>query len=224
MREINSNPKLESTIAASKKPVLGRKGGQVSESSEASPASVKRVGFENHVKWAFDLPPEDTNRTKIAFVVTTSEHPDQIILWMSYHRAIGVSKFYLFTEGIANSAESIEQLSKEPGVDVIPRDANLTEAQSRSRTWNETWLSAFFNKPCNHELFVKQSLNMESTSTASKIQYDLRFLVYFVCDQRKCACGALQLEFNLLGRIRLLGSCILTQMSSYIQQGLLVFL
>ena len=180
MRDIDSNPKLQSTIAASKKPVLGRKGGLVSGSSEKSPASVKRVGFENNVKWALELPPEDTNRTKIAFVVTTSEHPDQIILWMSYHRAIGVSKFYLFTEGMANSEESIEQLSKEPGVDVIPRDANLTEAQSRSRTWNETWLSAFFNKPCNHELFVKQSLNMESTSTTYRRSFDYRLLVSFV--------------------------------------------
>ncbi|CAN1124726.1 Glycosyltransferase-like At3g57200 [Linum perenne] len=30
-----------------------------------------------------------------------------------------------------------------------------------SRVWNETWLSSFFYKPCNHELFVKQTLNME---------------------------------------------------------------
>ena len=30
-----------------------------------------------------------------------------------------------------------------------------------SRIWNETWLSSFFYKPCNYELFVKQSLNME---------------------------------------------------------------
>ncbi|RWW23780.1 hypothetical protein BHE74_00014777 [Ensete ventricosum] len=30
-----------------------------------------------------------------------------------------------------------------------------------SRVWNETWLSGFFYKPCNYELFVKQSLNME---------------------------------------------------------------
>ncbi|KAF9664638.1 hypothetical protein SADUNF_Sadunf16G0039100 [Salix dunnii] len=30
-----------------------------------------------------------------------------------------------------------------------------------NRIWNETWLSSFFYKPCNYELFVKQSLNME---------------------------------------------------------------
>lgn len=120
------------------------------------------VGFENGVDW---LPPTadqlHSNNTKIAFMVTTAEHPDQIILWMSYHRAIGVSFFYLFTEGIANTPESIDRLSVEPGVSVIPRDKNLTDAHAKSHAWQESWLSAFFNKPCNHELFVKQSLNME---------------------------------------------------------------
>ena len=120
------------------------------------------IGFENGVEW---LPPVtdqmQSNRTKIAFMVTTAEHPDQIILWMSYHRAIGVRFFYLFTEGVANSPESIERLSAEPGVSVIPRDKNLTDAHARSHAWEEQWLTPFFNKPCNHELFVKQSLNME---------------------------------------------------------------
>ncbi|WMV59147.1 hypothetical protein MTR67_052532, partial [Solanum verrucosum] len=27
--------------------------------------------------------------------------------------------------------------------------------------WNETWLAGFFFQPCNHELFVKHTLNME---------------------------------------------------------------
>ena len=121
-----------------------------------------RNGFENGVEW---LPPTadslHANQTKVAFMVTTAEHPDQIILWMSYHRAIGVSFFYLFTEGVANTPESIERLTAEPGVSIIPRDKNLTDAHAKSHAWQETWLSAFFNKPCNHELFVKQSLNME---------------------------------------------------------------
>ncbi|KAL5056761.1 hypothetical protein RYX36_028365 [Vicia faba] len=30
-----------------------------------------------------------------------------------------------------------------------------------SRIWNESWLTLFFYKPCNYELFVKQFLNME---------------------------------------------------------------
>lgn len=112
------------------------------------------------MEWALESD-ATANKTKIAIVVTTSEHPDHIILWMAYHRAIGVSLFYVFTEGIAGSEESIELLSNEPGVSVVPRDDNLTAIQSKSRAWSENWLAAFFNKPCNHELFVKQSLNME---------------------------------------------------------------
>ena len=48
-----------------------------------------------------------------------------------------------------------------PGVTVVPRDDALKYRHAHSRIWNETWLAAFFHKPCNHELFVLQSLNME---------------------------------------------------------------
>jgi hypothetical protein len=51
-----------------------------------------------------------------------------------------------------------------PGVTVVPRDEKLKNRHAQSRIWNETWLAAFFHKPCNHELFVLQSLNMEGGS------------------------------------------------------------
>jgi hypothetical protein len=38
-----------------------------------------------------------------------------------------------------------------------------------SRIWNETWLSGFFYKPCNYELFVKQSLNMEMAIVMARV-------------------------------------------------------
>ena len=44
---------------------------------------------------------------------------------------------------------------------VVLRDAELKQRHEASRIWKESWLSAFFHKPCNHELFVLQSLNME---------------------------------------------------------------
>ncbi|KAF9679589.1 hypothetical protein SADUNF_Sadunf06G0030500 [Salix dunnii] len=47
------------------------------------------------------------------------------------------------------------------GVKVIYRSKELEEQQDKSWIWNETWLSSFFYKPYNYELFVKQSLNME---------------------------------------------------------------
>ena len=54
-----------------------------------------------------------------------------------------------------------------PGVTVIPRDDDLKFRHAHSRIWNETWLAAFFHKPCNHELFVLQSLNMEGAPQIS---------------------------------------------------------
>jgi hypothetical protein len=110
---------------------------------------------------AWNWPEPASSGPKIAFTVTTAESVDQIRLWLAYHRAIGVSLFYLFVEGQAGTLEAQAALRKEHGVTVIPNDSVLQERHSKSRIWNENWLSAFFNKPCNHELFVKQSLNME---------------------------------------------------------------
>ena len=98
---------------------------------------------------------------QLAFVAMTSESYNQIHLWIQYHQAIGVEIFYLFVDGQAASPEVQKQLAALPGVQVIPRDEKLVERQANSRVWNETWLAAFFHKPCNHELFVRQSLNME---------------------------------------------------------------
>eukprot|EP00891_Asterochloris_glomerata_P002881 jgi/Astpho2/2881/Aster-01035 len=103
----------------------------------------------------------DPSGPKLAFVAMTSESYNQIHLWIQYHQAIGVEIFYLFVDGQAASPEVQKQLAALPGVQVIPRDEKLVERQANSRVWNETWLAAFFHKPCNHELFVRQSLNME---------------------------------------------------------------
>ena len=152
IRRIDQTPRLEKeTSHRHRKDMHGRKD---------KLNSNMLIGF-NGVDW--NMPNQGISGVKISFIVTTSEHPDQIVLWMSYHRALGVSLFYLFTEGAAGTDEARKQLEKEPGVRIIPRDDKLAATHAKSRAWNETWLSAFFNKPCNHELFVKQSLNMEST-------------------------------------------------------------
>ncbi|KAM5552005.1 hypothetical protein ABKV19_026735 [Rosa sericea] len=83
----------------------------------------------------------------------------QALLYL--HKVIGVSAFFLFVEGKAASPEVSKVLESIPGVKLIYRTKELEEQQARSRIWNETWLSSFFYKPCNYELFVKQSLNME---------------------------------------------------------------
>ena len=61
-----------------------------------------------------------------------------------------------------------QQLNQLPGVKAIPRDDALKKQHAESRIWNETWLAAFFHKPCNHELFVRQSLNMEGGPASCK--------------------------------------------------------
>ncbi|VFQ91153.1 unnamed protein product [Cuscuta campestris] len=67
----------------------------------------------------------------------------------------------MFVEGKAASPHMSKVLESIPGVSVIYRTRELEARQEKSRIWNETWLSNFFFKPCNYELFVKQSLNME---------------------------------------------------------------
>ena len=63
---------------------------------------------------------------------------------------------------IRHHAMQVQQkLGQLPGVVAVPRDDALKKQHAESRIWNETWLAAFFHKPCNHELFVRQSLNME---------------------------------------------------------------
>jgi len=49
-----------------------------------------------------------------------------------------------------------------------------------SRIWNETWLASFFYKPCNYELFVKQSLNMEMAIVMARVWVVISFIVLII--------------------------------------------
>ncbi|KAL4370626.1 hypothetical protein HN51_015156 [Arachis hypogaea] len=100
-------------------------------------------------------------RPKICITTSTSAGLEQTLPWIFYHKVIGVSSFLLFVEGKAASPNVSRVLESIPGVKVIYRTRELEEQQTKSRIWNETWLASFFYKPCNYELFVKQSLNME---------------------------------------------------------------
>ncbi|RYR01447.1 hypothetical protein Ahy_B06g080315 [Arachis hypogaea] len=97
----------------------------------------------------------------ICITTSTSAGLEQTLPWIFYHKVIGVSSFLLFVEGKAASPNVSRVLESIPGVKVIYRTRELEEQQAKSRIWNETWLASFFYKPCNYELFVKQSLNME---------------------------------------------------------------
>ncbi|KAI4323487.1 hypothetical protein L6164_023086 [Bauhinia variegata] len=134
----------------------------ISHSSSSNCINLGRSSapsFPYYNNWKFDY---DTNlKPKICITTSTSAGLDQILPWMFYHKVLGVTNFFLFVEGKAASPEVSKVLESISGVKVIYRTKELEEQQAKSRIWNETWLAGFFYKPCNYELFVKQSLNME---------------------------------------------------------------
>ncbi|TVU23050.1 hypothetical protein EJB05_32780 [Eragrostis curvula] len=140
----------------------------VSSSSSSSAAadcaeilgrSASSHGISLYRGWSFDSDAAIT--PKICITGSTSAGLHQILPWLYYHKVIGVSHFILFVEGEASKPAVTSVLESIRGVKIIYRTQELKEKQDRSRIWNETWLAGFFYKPCNYELFVKQSLNME---------------------------------------------------------------
>nr|ACG42913.1 KOB1 [Zea mays] len=116
-------------------------------------------GISLYRGWSFDS--ESAITPKICITGSTSASLHQILPWLYYHKVIGVSHFFLFVEGEAAKPAVTSVLESIRGVKIIYRTKELKEKQEKSRIWNETWLAGFFYKPCNYELFVKQSLNME---------------------------------------------------------------
>lgn len=109
--------------------------------------------------WKFSF--DSRMKPKICVTTSTCAGLEQTLPWIFYHKVIGVSAFYIFVEGKAASPRVSKVLESILGVKVIYRTSKLEEQQARSRIWNETWLARYFYKPCNYELFVKQSFNME---------------------------------------------------------------
>jgi hypothetical protein len=154
-RRHDALPRLEAELARAG-------GGALRRADLASQALGGAGALGGAAGWAWPDAAGAAAEQRIAFTVTTAEAPPQISLWLAYHRALGVSAFYLFVEGQAATPAAVAALRAERGVRVVERDAALLARHNASRIWGETWLSAFFNKPCNHELFVTQSLNMEA--------------------------------------------------------------
>ncbi|KAL4178653.1 hypothetical protein AMTRI_Chr13g83360 [Amborella trichopoda] len=130
-----------------------------SSSSSSSGDCHNKLDFPYYHDWGFKFASDA--HPKICITTSTSAGLDQILPWIFYHKVIGVTSFFLFVEGKAASSNVSAVLESLPGVKVVYRTKELEEKQAKSRIWNETWLSSFFYKPCNYELFVKQSLNME---------------------------------------------------------------
>ncbi|KAM7530033.1 hypothetical protein LguiB_033443 [Lonicera macranthoides] len=123
-------------------------------------ARTNSVSFPYFRDWNFSLDHSDL-KPKICITTSTSAGLEQVLPWILYHKVIGITTFFLFVEGKAASPSVSKVLESITGVKVIYRTRELEEQQAKSRIWNETWLGNFFYKPCNYELFVKQSLNME---------------------------------------------------------------
>ncbi|KAG5552526.1 hypothetical protein RHGRI_010566 [Rhododendron griersonianum] len=139
--------------------------GTVPSSAAAASDCVDLLGrsrsasFPYYRDWKFSYGSD--LRPKLCITTSTSAGLEQTLPWLFYHKVIGVTNFFLFVEGKAATPGVSKVLESIPGVKVIYRTKELEEQQARSRIWNETWLASFFYKPCNYELFVKQSLNME---------------------------------------------------------------
>ncbi|GMH39434.1 hypothetical protein BSKO_07332 [Bryopsis sp. KO-2023] len=96
--------------------------------------------------------PKEKHGPKIAFASTTAAPADMIKVWMRYHRSLGVSLFYLFTNGQVNHPSAKQDFERFESVKVFPNDEKMKHKRAHSRAWNETWLASFFNKPCNHNV------------------------------------------------------------------------
>ncbi|KAM7509053.1 hypothetical protein LguiA_019506 [Lonicera macranthoides] len=151
--------------------------------------------FPYYRDWKFNF--DSDLKPKICVTTSTSAGLEQILPWMFYHKVIGVTTFFLFVEGKAATPTVSKVLESIPGVRVIYRTKELEEQQARSRIWNETWLSSFFYKPCNYELFVKQSLNMEMAIVTAR-NMGMDWIIHLDTDELLHPAGAREYSLRQL--------------------------
>ncbi|KAG2550147.1 hypothetical protein PVAP13_9KG237200 [Panicum virgatum] len=134
---------------------------------------------------------------KVCVQTSTSAGLEQILPWLFYHKVVGVAQFLLFVEGRAAKPNVAGVLESIPGVKVVYRTKDLEEQQASSRIWNETWLSGFFYKPCNYELFVKQSLNMEMAIVMAR-DHGMDWIIHLDTDELLYPGGAAEYSVRRL--------------------------
>ncbi|KAL4587466.1 hypothetical protein LXL04_000337 [Taraxacum kok-saghyz] len=140
----------------------------------------RSIAFPYFRDWKFNY--ESDLKPKICITSSTSAGLEQILPWIFYHKVIGVTNFFLFVEGKSASPGVSKVLESIPNVKLIHRTKELEEEQAKSRIWNETWLSSFFYKPCNYELFVKQALNMEMAISMAR-EADMDWILHLDTDE-----------------------------------------
>ncbi|XP_002969708.2 glycosyltransferase-like KOBITO 1 [Selaginella moellendorffii] len=155
--------------------------------------------FIHHPGWKYAIP--ENGKPKICVTTSTAGGLEQILPWLYYHRVIGVTNFLLFVEGKAATQNVTAVLESIPGVRVVYRTKELEEQQARSRIWNETWLSSFFFRPCNYELFVRQSLNMEMAIVMAR-EAEMDWIIHLDTDELLYPAGSPEYSLRkLLGDV-----------------------
>ncbi|XP_078153268.1 glycosyltransferase-like KOBITO 1 isoform X1 [Carex rostrata] len=154
-----------------------------------------KPSFPYYRGWKFGFEPDP--KPKICITTSTSAGLEQILPWLFYHKVMGVVQFFLFVEGKAAKPQVSAILESIPGVKVIYRTRDLEEKQARSRIWNETWLAGFFYKPCNYELFVKQSLNMEMAIVMAR-EAGMEWIIHLDTDELLHPSGAAEYSLRRL--------------------------
>ncbi|KAH9288442.1 hypothetical protein KI387_032559 [Taxus chinensis] len=158
-------------------------------------ARSKGPGFPYYKGWTFEFAQD--SHPKICVTTSTSAGLEQILPWIYYHKIIGVTNFFLFVEGKAATSNTSAVLDSIPGVKVVHRTKELEEKQAKSRIWNETWLSSFFYRPCNYELFVKQSLNMEMAIVMAR-EANMDWIIHLDTDELLHPAGAREYSLRQL--------------------------
>lgn len=178
----------DARFSRAKDPVNSHLGGRFGTSSVCGKVQASHNGMlPNHIGWQHVTQKEQSS--KIAITSSTSAGLEQILPWLYYHRVVGVTHFFLFVEGQAASLNSTSTLEAIPGVKIIHHTEELQNQQAKSRIWNETWLSGFFWKPCNYELFVKQSLNMETAIVFAR-EIGIDWIIHLDTDELLHPAGA----------------------------------
>jgi hypothetical protein len=102
--------------------------------------------------------PRRPSRGGVAVASTCASSSRQLTDWLEYHRAIGVTRFYIFEEGMGTTAGRWS-----PDVYVFSRktaDENQKNSPSRFAKWLAPYASG--NSTCGaNALFVRQTLNLE---------------------------------------------------------------
>ncbi|KAL6530514.1 hypothetical protein OROMI_028403 [Orobanche minor] len=132
------------------------------------PVEGEMVSFPYYRDLKFDFGP-DLN-PKICITATTSAGMDQILSWIFYHKGVGVK--------LINKTRDLEEQQAN-----MSDYSSLTTIFMRVRLWTEPWLEPFFHKPCNYELSVKKTLNMESGIVMWQGEAGMEWIIHLDTDE-----------------------------------------